>query len=425
MKSKTLGQVLYDMRQQPVTGIVTLIGTALSIFLIMTVMMMSRVNTAEFAPESNRDRLLYGKYINIKSEDGVQNSSAHMTEKLSRRLYDNLDGAVCTSIVRERTEKEIRVQGKPSMVCYVNMTDHNFWNIFDFDFIEGHPFTKDSFEASAKDAVISETLAKTLFGTEDAIGQTILIEQMPFRVTGVVKDVSPLAREAYSEVFISYRGFGSEKECWGGSEYFGSFHAVILAESPESFGRIRADVQSRKQLVNEELKPQGEMIADHGSPFTQEVMLTVRGSNSDPDDSGRRMRLIIYAILLIVPAINLSSMTQGRLVHRISEIGVKRAYGATRPHIIGGIIAENFILTLAGGLVGLILCFVFGYFFSDLVFTGTEISRNTTVPLQMLLDWKLYGSALFFCFILNLLSSGIPAWRASRIDPVRALSGRA
>ena len=44
--------------------------------------------------------------------------------------------------------------------------------------------------------------------------------------------------------------------------------------------------------------------------------------------------------------------------------------------------------------------------------------------MQLLFDWKLYSMALLFCFILNMLSSGVPAWRASRIDPVRALSGK-
>ena len=60
-----------------------------------------------------------------------------------------------------------------------------------------------------------------------------------------------------------------------------------------------------------------------------------------------------------------------------------------------------------------------------MIFTSTDILRDMDVPLQLLLDWKLYGTALLFCFILNLLSSGIPAWRASRVDPVKALSGRA
>lgn len=414
------------MKHQPVIGIVTMIGTALAIFLIMVVVMMNRVTVAPFAPETNRDRTLYGKYINIRNEARHEDSSASMTEKMTRRLYDNLDGAECMSVVHDREQKDVMTQSKPASLRYVNMTDHNFWRIYDFDFIEGKPFDENDFETSAKVAVISRSLAESLFGSDEAVGQTILVEQKPLRVIGVVKDVSPLSAEAYAEVFTSYRAFGLENSNWGGdSDCFGPFYGIILAESTEAFDRIRADVQSRKQVLNNEIGDDGSYIADHGSPFTQSEVYTVRGSNGDPDDSGEILRMFIYAILLIVPAINLSSMTQSRLFRRISEIGVKRAFGSTRAGIVGGVITENFIVTLAGGLLGLIFCFIFGFFFSNMMFTDTDIVRDMDVPLQLLLDWKLYGAALLFCFILNLLSSGIPAWRASRVDPVKALSGRA
>lgn len=428
MNSKTLRQVLYDMKHQPVIGIVTMIGTALAIFLMMVVVMMDRVTTAPFAPEVNRGRTLYGRFLNIASDIDRMDSSAGMSEKLARRLYDNLDGAVCTSVSYGRDQKDVMVQGKPASMRYVKMTDHNFWRIYDFDFIAGRAFDQESFEASARDAVISESTARNLFGSDDPLGQTILISQKPFKVIGVVADVSQLAREAFAEVFITYRAFGVQDVTWGGDfdGAFGPFDAVILAESPATFDRIRADVQSRKQQFETEIKAidENNYLKDHGSPFTQEEVYTVRGSNGDPDHSGATRRLLIYAILLIVPAINLSSMTQSRLYRRISEIGVKRAFGSTRMRIIGGILGENFLVTLAGGVLGLLLCFVFGYFFSDMVFTSTEIERETSVPMQLLFDWKLYSMALLFCFILNMLSSGVPAWRASRIDPVRALSGK-
>jgi putative ABC transport system permease protein len=59
-------------------------------------------------------------------------------------------------------------------------------------------------------------------------------------------------------------------------------------------------------------------------------------ANIEPDvDQARRQRLIIFIILLIVPAINLSSMTQSRLRQRVAEIGVRRAFGSTRLELMG------------------------------------------------------------------------------------------
>lgn len=422
--TKAITQVLYDMKHQPVIGIVTMIGTALSIFLIMVVVMMNRVTTAPLSPEVNRDRTLYGRWINFRNDN--TDSSSAMSEKTARRLYDELDGAECTSIVYTREQKDVMAQGKPASMRYVNMTDHNFWKIYDFDFIEGRAFDSNSFESSAKDAVLTESTARSLFGSEEAVGQTVLIEQKSFRVVGVIKDVSPLAVEAYAEVYVSYRGLGLENDTWGDGVNFGPFNTIILAESRDDFDRIRAQVRQRRQALTDEIsvETEGLYVVDHGSPFTQEEVYTVHGSNGGADDSGNRMRIIVYAILLIVPAINLSSMTQSRLYRRISEIGVKRAFGSTRAGIVGGIITENLIVTVVGGLLGLLMCLVFGFFFSNIMFTDINIARDMEVPLGLLLDWKLYGIALAFCFILNLLSSGIPAWRASRIDPVRALAGR-
>lgn len=420
MNTNYIKQVLYDMRHQPVIGIVTIAGTAMAIFLIMIVVMINRVDTAPFAPEVNRGRTLYGRYINIENPATGENSSSNMSLKAARTLYDDLDGAECVTFVYERVAVDVTTADKPSTMRYVKYTDHNFWQVYDFDFVAGRPIDQNSFDTAAKDAVICESLARELYGSDDPIGKTILVAQKPYYVVGVVRDVSRLAREAFADVYATYRGAGRETVEWG-DNILGPYSAIILAESRDAFDRIRADVASRRRILAGTLD-EGFDIVDHGAPFTQEVAYTVTGSNMDPDDSIARRRLIIYAILLLVPAINLSSMTHSRLARRSSEIGVRRAFGATRMSIMRNIVAENMLVTAAGGIIGLIATFVFGYFFSELIFTDYGYDRAIQMPLQLLLDWKIYGMAMLFCFILNLLSSGIPAWRASRTDPVKALS---
>ena len=82
------------------------------------------------------------------------------------------------------------------------------------------------------------------------------------------------------------------------------------------------------------------------------------------------------------------------------------------------------MVTLAGGVAGLLLSALFGYFFSDMLFGINYISRHIDVSWGMILNWKVFLTALLFCFLLNLLSSGIPAWRASRVNPVDAINSR-
>ena len=90
MKTK-LVQILYDMRHQPVIGWVTIIGTAMAIFLIMVVTMIQEVAVTPFAPESCRDRLLVGVYMHVAGENGHDGSSG-LNQKTARRIYAGLEG---------------------------------------------------------------------------------------------------------------------------------------------------------------------------------------------------------------------------------------------------------------------------------------------------------------------------------------------
>ena len=119
-------------------------------------------------------------------------------------------------------------------------------------------------------------------------------------------------------------------------------------------------------------------------------------------------------------------MTQSRLRQRVSEIGVRRAFGSTRMELMGQIIAENLVITLLAGIVGLLLSVVFAYVGNTLLF-AQEFSQTLNPPevdASILLHASTFAWALLFCFVLNLMSSGFPAWRASRIGIVNALGGR-
>lgn len=131
-------------------------------------------------------------------------------------------------------------------------------------------------------------------------------------------------------------------------------------------------------------------------------------------------------ILLLVPAINLSSMTESRLRGRMSEIGVRRAFGCTRSETMLMILAENLLVTVVAGIIGLVLSVIFAYFVQDYLFVSDIIAMDipqAKIAISSLLHWSTFIWALVFCFILNLLSTGIPAWRASRANIVESIAG--
>ena len=76
MIKQYITQALAQLRQQPIISAVSIIGTALAIFLIMLVVMMQQVKTAPFAPESGRDRFLHVSWGSIKKRIGIQEIAA-------------------------------------------------------------------------------------------------------------------------------------------------------------------------------------------------------------------------------------------------------------------------------------------------------------------------------------------------------------
>ena len=114
-----------------------------------------------------------------------------------------------------------------------------------------------------------------------------------------------------------------------------------------------------------------------------------------------------------------------RLRPRRSEIGVKRAFGATRGSIVSDILTENMVVTLLAGVIGFALSVVFAYLFSNDLFSRgfVTLANEPKIDLSILIHVSTFMWVLLFCFLLNVISTGIPAWQASRVNVVNAIKG--
>ena len=218
----------------------------------------------------------------------------------------------------------------------------------------------------------------------------------------------------------------------------GDMSCTILARDRSDFPAIREEAARRLDEFNKVIGENGYRIINRNRPYDQEKNVLAAGANVEPDvTAARRTRFIIFLILLIVPAINLSSMTQSRLRRRVAEIGVRRAFGCTRMELLGQILGENFIVTLLAGVLGLIISLLFAFLLGDTLFVQdwttslnppvVDASTSLNPPVvdaSILIHASTFGWALLFCFVLNLLSTGIPAWRASRMNIVEAINGK-
>lgn len=421
MKNKIL-QLLYDLRHQPVISGVTLIGTALTIFLIMIVVMIQQIPVLPFAPESNRPRLLLGCNMHLESlnDNGVR--CAGLSFNAAKKLYEDLEGVEYISYFQQYAQKE-DVKGPTGKLFLANgrKADADFFKIFDHTLLKGRFYTREEAEAMENVAVVAKNTAYKLFGDSDPIGQTFQFGFKPYRVVGVIKDNSPLATLGSGDVFIPTSQNDADMSF---EEYRGSTAVAILAEQGVDFGTIRDQVKSRYAALSTELEESGWKAVYHESPYDIEtVAFALGGVNSTPDmESVRKSRFLIFIILLLVPAINLSSMLHSRMRRRISEIGVRRAFGCTRSRIILDIISENFLITLAGGILGLLLGIIVGINYAALYDTVQNVGKGGTPALSMMFNWTILLTALAVCFVLNIISAAVPAWQASRVNVVDAIN---
>lgn len=421
MKQK-IRQIIYDVRRQPLISGVTFVATAMSVFLFMIVVITTRVKVIPFAPESCRDRLMIGEYIHLKNDKG-NSSSGGLGYTTARKLYGNLDGVEQESyfqfylqpmVVRGTVEKKFTAQTRS--------TDAGFFKVFDHLLISGRYFTVEEANANLPVVVISESTARRAFDRTDCVGMPVSLNYRKYTVVGVVRDNSALATNGCGEVFIA-KGPDTEQSA-GPEDVFGDTGVALLVKDGVDFNDIRKQVKARYALLDTELAPTGKRTVYHEGPYDQQVIADgFMASNTTPDPSvPRKIRLILYAVLLIVPAITLSCLLHSRMRKRISEIGVRRAYGCTRARVITDIVWENFLVTFAGGLVGVCIGVIFALTYSGLYEGMDSYGTGLTPAVSSVINWGTILIAVAACFVLNLISALVPAWQASRYNPVEAIN---
>lgn len=390
--------------------------------------MMNDVKVQSFSPESHRERMLYADYGSYYEIQGGPNRDFNggMSARTAGKLYKELKGAEAVSVYAAWLQNEsASAPGNAFVKVDVRGCDADFFKVFDYTFIDGTPFTEADFSSENCKAVITESVARKVFGRTDVVGEEIFLSMAPYVVSGVVKDVSTLTTKAYADMWVPYNTF-IERWMWG-EEPNGMMSAVILVKEGVKIADVKKECDRLFVKYNEELANTGMQMLQRGRPYSQEQEAVGVWSNEEPDVVPvRRQRMIILAILLLVPAINLSCMTQSRLHQRRAEIGVKRAFGASRVRIISEIFAESIVVTLAAGIIGYLLSVGFALIYGSELFTSNGMHVTTNVPtvnLSILVHVSTMMWAILFCFFLNVISTGIPAWQAAKVNVVNAIKG--
>lgn len=398
---------------------ISILGTAFAIAMIMVIVLIQRTQVSSFGVEDQRERTLIVHWLGIKRANDIHSFAALSYQTVKSCFYPltTPEAVGCASIM---DKKFVSIPGGSPLTFDHRGTDDGFWKVFSFQFIDGKPFTKADFDAGLPQVVLSESSARKLFGRTDVTGQQVDINFLQFTVCGVVSEVSMLNQEAYGQIWTPLT---SNRNFTWANDVLGMVQVYILAPSRQDFEKIRNEVDVLTQQYDAGFTDFDILLQDQ--PDTYFEASTRPYANSELNKGAAITRLAItLALLMLVPAITLSSMTLSRMRKRLPEMGVRRAFGSSRSDIIQQIFSENLILTLCGGLLGLIVSFCAMYFMKDMLSPSSVTASGMgkiTVGAESLFSPWVFLLAVAFCLLLNMLSALIPAWRTSRVEIVNAL----
>jgi putative ABC transport system permease protein len=300
--------------------------------------------------------------------------------------------------------------GQVSQVVYGNRnwrtrvtgTTSAYFSVREWRIQYGRVFTSEEERRAAKVCVAGKTLIENLIGDAYPVGKIIRIQNVPFKVIGVMesKGQSPRGEDQDDAIYVplrtaQYRLFGSP--------FRGEVRAILVQAKT-----IPMIPEAERQI--------GELLTRrHRISRSQEKDFTVRNLTEILDTAQRSLKVMtillgsIAGISLRVGGIGLMNIMLVSVTERTREIGIRMAVGARGLDILSQFLVEAVVLSLVGGFIGLGLGIGAAFIFANLSDWPVLISL-----------WAV-GVALLFSASVGVFFGFYPAFKASRLQPIEAL----
>ncbi|KAF0247678.1 MAG: Uncharacterized protein FD167_2915 [bacterium] len=367
---------------------------------------------APVAPEVKADRTL-GVYFAEMSGPELS-LSAYPGYGLLDRSARNLPNVELMSI-STGTQSVISYLRGQKIVSLMKHTDGEYWQLLQFNFLEGGPITIEDEKNANFVTVINKNTKERFFGKENAVGKFIEADNQSFRVVGVVENVSSLRYFAYAEMWVP---ISTSKNPSYRTEVSGNCIGLILAKNASDFPSIKAEFALRMsnfQFPAELKNEYNKIICFADTPLEKFSRETFQSRDINPN-AGRLVVIVmgLMVLFMLLPAINLININISRILERASEIGVRKAFGASSWTLVGQFIVENLILTLLGAILG---------FIGSIMVLILINHSNFVEYANFQINYRVFFYGVLTTIFFSLLSGVYPAWRMSKFNPIEALRG--
>ena len=409
MNVANLKLALRVLARRKVFTAISLVGITLTLVVLMVATAILDNVFAAGKPESNLDRMLFVSVVGRYSKD-MSNTSPPGYGFLQKTIRD-MPGAERVAYFTQ-LQTAVIYSGTQRIETHMKRATPSYWQILDFHFLEGAPFTAADDAADRRVAVISEALRDKVLGPGPAVGRSINLGGQTYRVAGIVSRVPITRLAAYAEVWVPVGALTADVQ----RATSGNFNGLVLAHSRGDFPAMKREFNTRVARYKSTEDPAG-VETRSGLDTAFEAVARPLMNNPGNFDAAvvlRTIFLILALIFMTLPALNLVTLNLSRILERAPEIGVRKAFGAPKRTLIAQFVTENVILTLLGGVLG----FVFT------IIALAALNHTSFIPeAQFNVNARVFGYGMLIAIFFGVFSGFYPAWKMARLNPVNALRG--
>lgn len=393
----------------------SLFGISLTIMFVMIFSMAISKITSGSGPEEELENIIFAQRVKTTSKSKGY-SVGSCGRPLSEKYLKGVKSAQVISMYTGALPWEFIHNGNYQKRSQ-NQTDAEYWDMFEYNFLDGRPYTKEEVIKGENLAVITQSLKELLFGSDEhIIGKTIHYTSMDLVVIGVVEDPPKTAQNAVGDLYFPY----TLKSYVGFGDYIGGFKIAFKTGSSKQSKVIRNEAQ---EIISRLDASDTTVNIFLSGPYTQfEKMMVGYGDPEEYSKGTSLLKNILYIMaFLLLPAINLMALNFARIHERREEIAIRKSFGAPSAVLRRQFLFENIMMTITGGVCGIILSYIVVLILGDTLILRLNIFSS--LPLTFSFSYKVFITALISCLIFGLLSGYLPAIRLSKMKPAIQLKG--
>ncbi|MBQ8158312.1 MAG: ABC transporter permease [Prevotella sp.] len=265
---------------------------------------------------------------------------------------------------------------------------------------QGDCFTDEDIKKASKKVVVGTTVVKELFGEgADPIGKTVRFKSIPMTIVGVLKSKG-YNSWGMDQDNVMIAPYTTVMKRIAAQTYFSSIVCSAITEDLSD-----AAIEELTQMLRDNHKLKGDAADDFTIRSQAEMMETM----SSTMDTVTTILVGAAACALIVAGIGILSIMLVSVTERTKEIGLRMAVGATGADITRQFLLEPLLISVTGGLAGIILGCLGSVFVLPLMGMPSSIQA-----------WSIYLSFVV-CVVVGIVFGTIPALKAANMDPIEAI----